>query len=373
LNAKTSSAAKAGLFNAMTPSHAHPGTAASPGLLVPAGVCLVPTEAVLLLAQSMPRMSAAQRRAAIAFAVEDRIAQPLDSVHVILGPALPDTAGQSSWLVAVVARAVLAQLRASAPKKARLVPDVLLLPVPAGDQWSVWASGARVLVRTADGAGFATVAEALPLFHLAAGRPDFVLYGDPLDPQFRIAGQATLPAMFDTALSKFDLQVPRQQQGTLMPQTSTWRRLAAVLACAAVGHGAILATDVWALGRMKAKSQDDLRQMLQSAGQPAEADLDLTINQMLAQGADVTAPRFLPLMTRAYAVLSAAGSGVTTSDLRYVGQDNTLMLTLQAPDIATLQDIETALSGAGMAVVAGAATNADGLAQQQLTLQGAAP
>ncbi len=334
-------------------------------------VHLVPTETLLLLAQDMPRMASGQRRAAMGFAVEDRIAQSLDAVHVITGPALH---GPSNWLVVVIGNETLAGLRVSAPPKARLVPDVLVLPVPAAGQWSVWASGARVLVRTADGAGFATRPEVLHAFHLAADRPEIVLYGGgSLGPQFPLLRHEALPATLDPSLQRFDLQPSLQGQGQSMPFARTWRRLATVLACAALGHSAILATDVWALGRLKARAQDDLRQILQGAGYQVEADLEQTINQLLARNSAGTAPQFLPLLTRAYATLADFGGDVSTSDLHYAGDTGSLTLTLQAPDITTLQQIETALGSADLAVVAGVATTGDGMAQQQLTLQGRGP
>ena len=53
-----------------------------------------------------------------------------------------------------------------------------------------------------------------------------------------------------------------------------------------------------------------------------------------------------------------------------VSDQGTLALTLQAPDIVTLQSVEVALKDAGFRVTAGAATTAGGLAEQQLTLLG---
>jgi general secretion pathway protein L len=338
----------------------------------PPGVTLIATEHVLLLAQALPAMTAGQRRAAIAFAVEDRVAQPLDSVHILLGPALSAAAGQGDWLVAVIGRDVLA----ACPRLpgSRLVPDALLLPVPAAGQWSVWVSerangDLRVLVRTPDGAGFATTQSALPYFHLAAGRPALMLHGGTLEPQFTVVGTAALPAVLDPALRRFDLQQARQLQHALtLPRNL--QRMAALLAFGVLGHTAILATDAWALDRARTMVVDRLRGTLAVMGPTAAGDVDIAIATLLATTPGSQSPQFLPMLSQATAALAPLAGTVTMADLRYDGGVGQLTLTLQAPDIATLQQAETGLRNAGFALTAGAATTGDGLAQQPLTLQG---
>ncbi|MGL5010120.1 MAG: type II secretion system protein GspL, partial [Paracoccaceae bacterium] len=224
----------------------------------PAGVRFVAGEDVLLLAVAMPEMSAAQRRAAVGFAVEDLIARPLDEVHVVLGPAVAER-----WLVAVIGRDVLEALPAAA--KARLVPDVLAVPVPEAGQWSVWAGPSRVLVRTADGAGFAAAMGALPYFHLAAGRPGIVLYGGVLDAQFSVLRPAVLPTQLEASLQRFDLSMGGAARGMTLPRA--WRQMAAVVVLAGLGHLWLLATDTWALGRVRDDSALLVRDALQAMGQ----------------------------------------------------------------------------------------------------------
>ncbi len=343
-----------------------PAVAAHPP--APSGVTYLPGEGVLLLAVAMPDMSHAQRRAAVGFAVEDRIARPLDDVHVILGPALADTGDGRHWLVAVIARDVLEAIPPQ--RRMRLIPDVLALPVPDAGQWSVWAAETRVLVRTPDGAGFATAAAALPYYHLAAGRPGIVLYGGVLDAQFPVLRPAALPTRPDPALDRFDLNSARATSRSLaLPRA--WRQIAALLLVAGLGHMGLLAADTWALGRIRDTSEVGLRDALGAIGVAAGDDLDTAIATALAQTNGQNGPRLIPLMTRVFAALSPYTGRVTTSDLRYAGDQNSLTITLQAPDITTLQDVETALTDAGFRVTVGAATTGDGLAEQQLTLQGA--
>jgi general secretion pathway protein L len=329
----------------------------------PVGVQYARGEDVLLLVVTMPAMPAAQRRAAVAFAVEDRIAAPLDDVHVVLGPAIGD---DGNWLVAVIARDVLA--RVAPDRKTRLLPDTLALPVPDAGHWSVWTDGNRVLVRTADGAGFATQAAALPMYHLAADRPAIILYGGALDGQFGEIRPAALPTRPDFVLDRLDLNIARDA-GRALTLPKTWVRMAAVLAFAALGHIGLLIADTWALGHVRAANAADVRGVLDALGQPAGDDIDAAITRTLGQANGADGPRLIAIMTRTFAALSSEAGRVTLSDLRYAADQGSLTVTLQAPDIVTLQGVEIALTGAGFRVTAGAATTAGGLAEQQLTLQ----
>lgn len=337
----------------------------APGLPVLPGVVLVPAEQVLLLRVALPGMSAQQRKAAVAFAVEEQIACPLEDVHVILGPALPPTAG---WLVVVISKSALAML--PAPGKQRLVPDVLVLPVPVEGQWSVWADDIRILVRTPDGAGFACAAAMLPFYHLAADRPGIVLFAGVLDAQFDVLSRADMPSTLDPALHRFDLNIGREGGKGQFARLGRWQPLAAVAVFAVLAHLAVAAVDIWALRQIKATLAADLRGTLATLGQPIDGDLEDGLSVVLARANGTAGARFVPLTARAFAAIDAQAGRVTASDLRYARDQDSLSLQLQAPDITTLQSVETALTGAGFSVVAGAATTRDGLAEQQLTLAG---
>ncbi len=331
-------------------------------LMAPAGVQYIAGEDVLLLVVTLPAMTVAQRRAAVGFAVEDRIAAPLDDVHVVLGPAIGD-----KWLVAVIARDVLA--RVAPDRKTRLLPDTLALPVPDAGHWSVWTDGDRVLVRTDDGAGFVTNGIALPVYHLAAGHPPIVVYGGVLDPQLGDIRPAILPTRPDAVLDRLDLNLARAA-GRDLTLPKSWMRLAAVLAIAAVGHFGLLIADIQALGYIRATYQTGVRDVLNAMGQPSGDDIDASLAQALAQSNATNGPRAIPMMSLTFAALAPHSGRVTLSDLRYGADQGSLTLTLQAPDIVTLQGVEVALTNAGFRVTAGAATTAGGLAEQQMTLQG---
>jgi general secretion pathway protein L len=335
----------------------------TPPLVAPPGVSYVPTEDVLLLCIALPPMTAAQRRASIGFAVEDRIAQPLDQVHVVPGPEgpLPGT-----WLVAVVGDAEMAAL---APTPGALVPDVMALPVPAEGGWSVWASGDRVLVRLPDGSGFATNAALLAEFWSRGGAPSVTLFGGTLPATVPVTAEAPVPAAQPTGL---DLRTGRfARRGAGLPQGA--RALILVFGLALAAHMALTAADLLGLGRIAAMREAELRAAMADAGQPAAGDVETALARALAARIPATTGGFLPLMAQAFAAIAPEAGLVLVTDLRYSKAAETLTLMLEAPDLATLQAVETAFAGAGLTVTVGAATTGDGGAEVQMTLLRSAP
>jgi general secretion pathway protein L len=327
-------------------------------LVPPVGIRFVRSEDVLLVTVTLPQMPMAQRRVAVGFAVEDQIARPLDEVHVVLGPQVGAT-----WLVAVVARDVLAGW-----PQGRLVPDVCMVPVPAVGEWSVFVQGARMLVRCADGTGFATNGAAFGVFHLAAGRPGLVLYGGELAEGFAVLRRDVLPPM-DARFAKFDLNAARvQSYAARLPRG--WRGFVTLLVVAGLGHLALLGADTLALMRLRDGRLADVRV---AAGLPAGASVEAAVAQAMVVQQGPGQAAFLPQLRAVFAAMDGQVGQVSVRDLRYLAEAGSIVMTVEAQDIATLQDVETALSSAGLAVAAGAATSGNGLAEQQLTITGGAP
>ena len=325
----------------------------------------VPGEDVLLLSVSLPPMPAAQRRAAVAFAVEDRIARPLDEVHVILGPALPDP--PRHWLVAVIARdrlsAHLARLRPG--PGVRVLPDTLSLPVPPAGHWAVREDTGRVILRLADGTGMVATVDMLLALHQVAGRPGILLHGGTLPEALPFvpapAGAALPPVGPDLRLAAGTLGV------TGLPRLLA--RVAEVAAAAAVLHLALLGAETLVLSQRLAAREVALRAALSQAGLTPEGDVEATLARALAQRqSQGQSAGFLPLLSAAMAAMAPLAGQAALRDLRYGGADGQLAMTVQAADLGTLQAVETALTGAALRVVAGAATRTDGLAEQQLTV-----
>ncbi len=320
-------------------------------------------EDVLLLSVPLPPMPPAQRRSAVAFAVEDRIARPLDEVHVVMGPALPDPVGH--WLVAVIARDVLAAHlgRLRPGPGVRVLPEPLSLPVPPVGHWAAREAEGRVILRMADGTGMVVLADMLPALHGVAGRPGIVLHGGVLPD-----GMGSVPAS-DGAVwlpTGPDLRTAAASGGMAgLPRLMV--RVAAVAGLGALVHLALLGAETVVLSQRLAAREVALRAGLSQAGLSPEGDIEATLARALAQRQGTGEPAgFLPLLTAAMAAMQPLAGQASLRDLRYGGAE--LAMTVQAADLGTLQAVETALNGATLRVVAGTATTADGLAEQQLTV-----
>ena len=331
-------------------------------LRAPDGVALVPSEDVLLLAVELPAMPASQRRAAVGFAVEDQIAQTLDEVQVVLGPQL----SLGVWLVAVIARSELA---GHSTDKADLAlwPDVFLLPVPKAG-WAVWAGSGRALVRLADGTGFAASPQILPAFWVAAGSPEITSYGGVLPATLPIIAQAEFTGAPDPALRGFDLRAGLNGAGGRLSLPTGARSVLIVAMVAILAQLGLLIADVVALNELAGQKEAELRTMLNA---PADSDLEAALSQALAQRQPTDGGRgVLDLLSQAFGAISAQAGRVSVQDLRYEATQNEAVLTVEAPDLATLQSVQTALSETGLAVTAGAATTSDGAAEVQMTIRG---
>lgn len=244
-----------------------------PQLRAPSGILLVPSEDVLLLAVALPTMSAGQRRASIGYAIEDRLAQSLDDLHVVLGPQT----SPNVWLVAVIARSVVANY-ASEMKDVALWPDVLLVPAPQAG-WAVWSGTERALVRLPDGSGFATSTESLPAYWIAAGSPVITLYSVSVPTQIPVAARAELPLLPDPLLRGFDLLSGKSGAGgRLSFPLGAWPLFVVGLS-AALAHLGLLIADVTALSRMAASQKAELRATLNA---PLDGDIDAALAEALA-------------------------------------------------------------------------------------------
>jgi general secretion pathway protein L len=329
-----------------------------------ADVVPLPSELVHILRVPLPLASHRQRQAAVGFAVEELIAEPLEASHVVLGPEV----GRGEYLVVVVAHREMAAWAGRAAPGQRLVPDVLALPVPGEGCCSVREAGGRVLVRRADGTGYATRAEHLEAFWRADGAPQVVLYGGRLPEPVPVGAPGLMPAAPTLEAARLDLlEGAHARAGRGGRRLLT--RLLAVLALALVAHGAVLAADVFALRRIAEAREAALRSALSERLPDLPASLPL--HEALARAMPAPAARggFLPLLARVAEVLGTEAE-VTVRDLGYSAEDGGLSLSVAAPDLGALQRAEDGLRGAGLAVSAGVATTGDGSAEVQYRITG---
>jgi general secretion pathway protein L len=326
-------------------------------------VTFLPSEDVLLLSVTLPAMSAAQRRIATGFAIEDDLAQPLDQVHVVPGPQMPD----GRWLVAVVSRQVLAGV--AVPQGHRLLPDVLAVPVPEAG-WAVLGQPGRVLVRLPDGTGLATDFAGAAALWTMSGSPPLHSCGGPLPDELAVTDMLPLPAGPDPTLARFDLMAGiRPGGGVRLPRGA--RLAIAVLSAFLLGHLMIAAADMIALTRIETAREVELRAALSAAGQPVGADLTASLSHALTASGATAGTGFLDLAPQVFAAMADQAGQVTLTDLSYA-QDS-IVMTMEAADLAALQQIEASLQDAGLSVQAGAATTRDGAAEVQMTISRGAP
>ena len=121
---------------------------------------------VRIVALRLPPMPPSRLRAAAAFALEDQIAAPVESMHVGLVPS----PGAAPVIARVVDRDAIAWLAARRPAIDRVVAEPDLVERDGAWHWCVDADGTG-FVRRADGSAFATEApdgDALPVALAAA-------------------------------------------------------------------------------------------------------------------------------------------------------------------------------------------------------------
>jgi len=325
---------------------------------------LVPTEDVLLIAIDLPVASASQRRAALPFAVEDRIAEPLDEVHIVLGPAL----GPVTWLAAVVRHTVMtewvATLAAAGLGHARIVPDALVLPVAPPGSWNVRADGVRIVARTDTGVGLAVAADRFAMVWAAGGSLPCTVFGPPLPVALPMVTAvdapdlARLAAGLDLRDGPYALAAP--------PIPRVLRRAAAVIGVGILAHTALLAADTHAVTRQAAARRTATETLLRATlpGTPLTADLDHLLPGSEARGG------VLPLLARTAAALEPVG-GLAWNKIVWSAADGGLTLGIEAADIGGLQRAQAALVTAGGAPAAGAVTAGQGRADGDITVRGA--
>ena len=268
---------------------------------------LVPTEAVRLLAVDLPVANRAKRLAALPFAIEDLIAQPLDSVHIAIGAEL----APRRYLVGVVSHAQMRQWLASAEaaglEHAAFVPDALALPAPAEGSWAVEIDATRAVVRRGDGTGFAAGTSLLPMLWEAAGRPRLVSHGAPLPADMAGApaiGPGPLgPRLLGPALDLRQGSYARQRR--VLP--GFWKRAGQIVAVGVVAHAGIATADTIALRRIADQRAAETRALVLERAPAA----NLAGDDLAGRVADLLPQRttggggnpFLPAVTRISAAL----------------------------------------------------------------------
>ena len=321
---------------------------------------LVPTEGVRLIAVDLPLPTRAKRLAALPFAVEEMIAEPVESVHLALGIEL----SPRRYLVGIVRHDRMAQWIAriadAGLDHAALVPDALALPAPGVGEWAVELGDTRALVRAGDGTGFAIPAPVLRTAWDSAGQPRTIAYGAAL-PQDMADTADSLPL---DPLARRLLAPPLDlRQGIYAARRrslpSFGKRLATIVALGIAAHVVIATIDTVALRNIADAREADTRALVASLS-PGTAlpqdNLAGAVADLLPRpGAGGGANAFLTTAARLSTALAPLGPGVAARTMRLEG--GAVVVDLDTTDAALADRIRTALRDAG---VAGTVVASDG-------------
>lgn len=303
---------------------------------------LVPTERVRLLAVDLPLPNRARRLAALPFAIEDQVAEPIESLHLALGARTTPAEAPHRYLVGVVRAETMAEWVALAEANglgaAPMVPDVLLLPRPV-EGWAVEVRDGRALVLAADGTGFALPAALLDSAWEAAGRPRIHHLGEPLGGD--IEAHATTPDLRDddaraeVAVAELDLRqglfAARRERGS-----SGWRRLGWILGIGAAAHVLIAGGDALMLRIIADRRAAETRALVSVAapGTDLTGDLKAKVTDLLPTGSARVPDRFVPLLARVSTALTPLAGSIAVRAVRYEGSVLTMECDPGAPDLA---------------------------------------
>jgi len=324
-------------------------------------VLFVPGTAVRLTTVQVPARAAAKILQAAPYALEDQLAEDVDTLHFAVGA--PGAGDGGAHPVAITSRARmdawLAPLRARGIRPDALVPETLCLPTPEGDHWTGLAEPGRVTVRTGPYSGFACAPDDLAtylqiadpesrvplrLFVTREVEFDFSRVGRPLELLPGYASALEVVTRHWQPASSINLLQGGYSEAEDWQRLALPWRLAGVLALAwlaiAVAHQA---TAAWRTGRelaaltaanfercQKVFPRDCVREELM----PAVIEQQ---TRLLRGGAASRAPLF-QLLGSLNAAL-AANPGLTLESLQF--REGALYLSLTGSDLQTLESLRT--------------------------------
>lgn len=328
-------------------------------------VQLIAGEQVGSLVISVPQSTARQRQAMITFAVEDRIAAPIDSVQVV---ECPRTQGDPAGVLAfVVAKKLIAQFDGL---NAPLLPEFLMIPAPAAQglaAWSVWKDQGRAIVRCADGTGFAISFDMFAVVWQQAGKPVLISIGDPLGDDLPAQDLSGTPPNPDPSDMNFSFARVRQSGVTSL---RFWRVGAGAVATAIILHLGFAAFDVMSLRQVADAERAKAERAI--AGPLPGVSLTNDITPILARLSPTPAAAakggFLPLLSEMSEIISGAGIRVSFRRLAWGAESGMLVVLVQSAGLDELQRVQQALEIKGFVVRSGAANAGDGGAEAEMQI-----
>ena len=347
---------------------------------------LVPAEAVLLTETPAVSRQRAQLAKAVPFALEERLASPVEDLHF----ALPALSAAQVLPVAVVARATLrgwiAQLAEHGIRPDALIPESLALPV-VDDATTIVIDGERALIRSgATQASVCATAQLEAWLSALGPQPAALEVHDfrnaaplPLAARARRyqERQRDLLAFFAAHLRSAPalnlLQGEFAPAHRQVPAQKLWR-LAAMLAAAAVASGLLYSVGDWLkLSAESSRLDASMREVLHAsfpkfdrvAGDPSQL-MSSEVARLKGAGEASGALRVLGQV----APVLGSNTRVVLRGLEY--HNATLELVLRAPDVQTLDLVREQLAGlGGLKAEVTSANPSDGLVEGRVRITAA--
>lgn len=304
----------------------------------------VPAEEVLLLTAPRVARSARQIDQALPYAIEDRLAEAVETQHVAWAPAVDPQQVRVAVLGRERMRAWLERLAAAGLAADALVPEALLLPWRAGHP-SLLIEGERALLRSGETQAFCGHPDELAALGVAGAET-----AERIEPQRALAKMAeALRGPPPLNLLQGAFAAARRRGGERPP----WR-LAAMLAAATVvlafAHGLFDRQQLAAT--VQAQRADMAALYRQVASEDARiVDPEQQLRAALGSGGEDQA--LLRLLATA-APLLAAEPALVLDALEFRGEE--LELVVLAPDVERLDALRRKLAAAALRVNLAAAT-----------------
>ncbi len=333
---------------------------------------ILPGEQVTLMATALPVRGTRAKRAALPFALEDRISAPLEETHIALCRPLTDA---DQVLAAVVDRTVM-QAAADAGD-APVLPETFALRTPQakGENavWAVWISAGRALVRVSDATGFVVDVAMLPLVWQQAGKPLIESYGDAapdiLPDKMPVLFHAAHPPDPDPKDLNVDLR-----QGAFAHQSADWsqyvKRAAMIAGIGLIGHLGIMVADTVALTRIADRERAAAQAAVDAVlpGLIVTPDTDPILRRLAPAASAPEGSAFLPLLGKMSVTLLEADTQISFRRLTFADEPARLTLLVEVPGLDDLQQAERLLRADGFGVTSGASTASAGIAEAEFVV-----
>ncbi|TRX75703.1 type II secretion system protein GspL [Pseudomonas mangiferae] len=334
---------------------------------------VLPVEAITACAVQLPTQKARWLRQALPFAVEELLAEDVETMHLALGASLPDGrqrvyAVRRTWLADWLA---LAGEAGGRPRAIHVDADLL----PAEGTHVLWLAerwllggelATRMAVQDADWADLAAVCptpvhgHAAPARQVLAGIDDWQA---PAEPFAWLASQVAGAA--DLAQAEFDLRERDQRW-------RQWRPLLALVGLWLVLQWGFNLAQAWHLER-RGEAYAQASEALYRELFPEDTrliNLRAQFDQHLEAASDAGQGHLLSLMDQAATAVGAGNGRLQVQQLDFSDSRGDLALQVQASGFEDLEQLRERLIAAGLAVQLGSASREAGGVSARLVIGG---